>query len=290
MSNIRATELRLIEDIFETKSGYVLDFSNLTFAEFFANEVGVDIYGLVYADAGNSKGKRLRTFLQKGQDKAVAKALNGLWEYRQDQMRRSGAAETIRGAREELSRIIERLGCQPLTGLQRPVESEKVVGDPSTFERLDERFNALHSLAPQQRGYAFERFLKELFDAFGMEAHDAFRTIGEQIDGSFILASETYLLEAKWQNLQTGAMQLHAFQGKVETRPAWARGLFVSYSGFTDDGLRAFGGRRIVLMDGLDISDALRRRLSVADVITAKLRRAVETNSVFIRVRDLFPE
>jgi hypothetical protein len=30
---------------------------------------------------------------------------------------------------------------------------------------------------------------------------------GKQIDGSFILSTETYLLEAKWQNLASGVAE-----------------------------------------------------------------------------------
>jgi hypothetical protein len=40
---IRAIDLRLIDDLFEMGGGYVLDFSNRTFAEFFADEIELDI-------------------------------------------------------------------------------------------------------------------------------------------------------------------------------------------------------------------------------------------------------
>ena len=53
-------------------------------------------------------------------------------------------------------------------------------------------------LEPQPRGYALERYLKALFDANGLAGRASFRLVGEQIDGSFELAGETYLLEAKW--------------------------------------------------------------------------------------------
>ena len=72
--------------------------------------------------------------------------------------------------------------------------------------------------------FFFSQTLKQLFDTFGLEARSAFRLVGEQIDGSFILGEETYLLEAKWQNEQTGIGDLHAFHGKVEQKAAWARG------------------------------------------------------------------
>lgn len=144
-------------------------------------------------------------------------------------------------------------------------------------------------LAPHSRGFAFERFLKDLFDAYGLSARSSFRLIGEQIDGSFVLNKETYLLEAKWQNAPTGAADLHTFEGKLSQKASWSRGLFLSNSGFSNDGLQAFGkGKRIVCMDGFDLSEMLRRRLSVIDVLEAKVRRAAETGRPFIPVRELF--
>ena len=146
----------------------------------------------------------------------------------------------------------------------------------------------LSYLDAQPRGYAFEKFLKQLFDTFGLEARDAFRLRGEQIDGSFVLGNETYLLEAKWQSAQCGNGDLHAFNGKVEQKAAWARGLFISYSGFTEDGLHSFGrGKRVICMDGWDLSEVLTRQLPLTKVLDQKVRRAAETGLAFVRVRDL---
>jgi hypothetical protein len=73
----------------------------------------------------------------------------------------------------------------------------------------------------------------------------------------FLLGDETYLLESKWQNEQTGIGDLHAFHGKVDQKAAWARGLFVSYWGFSDQGLQAFGrGKRVICLDGADLAEA----------------------------------
>jgi restriction endonuclease Mrr len=129
-----------------------------------------------------------------------------------------------------------------------------------------------------------------MFNAFGLEAEKPFRLVGEQIDGSFLLYGDTYLLEAKWQNERTGVADLHVFQGKIENRAAWARGLFVSYSGFTADGLAAFGrARKVICMDGLDLSEALRRKIPLPEVLHRKARKAVEYGVVHARVSDLFP-
>ena len=146
-------------------------------------------------------------------------------------------------------------------------------------------------MEPQARSYAFECFLKELFDIYGLSAQEPFRLRGEQIDGSFLLANEIYLLEAKWQNQVTGVADLDTFHGKIEQKAAWTRGLFVSNSGFTDEGLAAFGrGKRVICMDGLDIYEALSREIPMNHVLDRKVRHAAETGSPFIRVRDLFPE
>ncbi|UUX97764.1 restriction endonuclease [Aquabacterium sp. J223] len=122
-----------------------------------------------------------------------------------------------------------------------------------------------------------------------MQAREPFRLRGEQIDGSFQVQGETYLVEAKWHSAQTPAADLHAFHGKVEQKAAWARGLFISNSGFTPDGLVAFGkAKRVICMDGLDLFETLDRELPLDQVIARKARRAAETGLPFERVREIF--
>ena len=65
MPNIRAIDMKLVDDLFEMSSGYVLDFNDRTMAAFFAEEINVDIYDPVYQDQGTSKAKRLRCYLNK---------------------------------------------------------------------------------------------------------------------------------------------------------------------------------------------------------------------------------
>jgi restriction endonuclease Mrr len=184
--------------------------------------------------------------------------------------------------------LIKRLGGTP-NNAQGPQEAPKPAIDQKRIEKLRDEVVELSKMAPQSRGYAFEAFLKALFDVHGLMARDAFRNRGEQIDGSFVLASETYLLEAKWQNTPTGANDLHGFHGKVEEKAAWTRGLFISHSGFTEDGLFAFGrGKRIVCMDGFDLYEMLARSIPLDHVIDRKVRTAAETGRPFVRVRELF--
>jgi hypothetical protein len=141
-------------------------------------------------------------------------------------------------------------------------------------------------LDPQMRGLRFERFLNELFAGFGLAPGGAFRLVGEQIDGSFKLRG---LVEAKWHGPQIGFADLMTFSGKVAGKASWSRGLFVSNSGFTTDGLEAFSrGRQtnLICADGLDLYEVLSRKASLIDVLDEKARRAAETNRAFVPVRE----
>jgi hypothetical protein len=72
--DLKAVDLKLFGD------GYVMDFTNQTYQDFFRDEVGVEIHNDAYLiDDGNSKGKRLRAFMRKAQKGAIVKALHGLW-------------------------------------------------------------------------------------------------------------------------------------------------------------------------------------------------------------------
>jgi hypothetical protein len=148
----------------------------------------------------------------------------------------------------------------------------------------------ISKLPPQERGLRFEGFLNDLFAAHALAPRNAFRLVGEQIDGSFRLDGQTYLVEAKWHGPQIGFADLMTFSGKVAGKASWSRGLFVSNSGFTGEGLEAFArGRQtnLICADGLDLYEVLAGRVSLVEVLREKERRAAETNRAFVAVRDL---
>jgi len=222
--------------------------------------------------------------LRKEDTNTAIRVLNALWAYRETRRALMGQDEPVPNAHAQLLNLLNRI---------QGKSAQPAATPPPTFEKPDYaglmgKLMTLSGLDPQPRGYAFENFLKQVFGAFGLLPRGGFRTTGEQIDGSFVLAGETYLLEAKWQNAQTPAADLYAFQGKLRARANWARGLFVSYSGFTQDGLTAYGrGGSVVCMDGLDLHDALLGEIPLSHVLEQKVRRSVETGEVFARVRDL---
>lgn len=290
MPIIKTLDMQFLDEIFGMESGYVLDFSDRTMASFFRDELNVDIYDQKYAVNGTSKAKRLRCFLQMVDAQTVARTFDALWTYRLAIRARAGQAESVFNAQSRLLALIDSLngkGIQPISALfgQPPVP----IYDSRTLQHLKADLLRVSTLKPHERGYAFEAFLSKLFNAHNLNAREGFRNRGEQIDGSFELEGEIYLVEAKWHAAKIGVAELFTFEGKINQKAAWARGLFISESGFTDEGLHAFGrGKRIVCMDGLDLSDALDKALPINHVISRKVRHAAETGYSFVRVRDLF--
>lgn len=287
MNSLRSFDLGLIDEILRGgEKGYVLDFSNRTFSEFFVRELNIDIDAPDYATDGTSKAKRLRCFLGKVDDGTAARTLRALWQHR-EALRRQGSPDPFPLAAGQFAAIVARLeGSGPL-GLENVVAAPAV--EAIAFDRFQARLLEIANLPPHQRGYVFEKFLKDLFDAFRLNARDPFRLVGEQIDGSFELGSETYLVEAKWLNHKVGVAELGAFHSKLDQKASWARGLFISFGGFTDEGLQAFGrGRRIVGMDGGDLFHSLGRGIPVDRLISGKVRHAAETGEIFVPFGKLF--
>ncbi|MBR0948648.1 hypothetical protein JQ563_48815 [Bradyrhizobium liaoningense] len=64
MTNLKRSEMRLIDSALGMGSGYVLNFSDRTFAEFFDDEFRIDVDQQRYKTRGTSKANRLRSFIE----------------------------------------------------------------------------------------------------------------------------------------------------------------------------------------------------------------------------------
>lgn len=288
MSSLDSLDLEEVAELvsYPRGYGYVLHFSDPQFAAFFKTEFRVDIGEDRFKDIGTSKGKRLRSFLMQAKDSTAVRALDALWKHRVALLRRNREDDPMPDAEARFQVLKAKLG-----GLQAPAASvaEPPAIDAKILSELKAEVIRITALEPQRRGYAFEEFLQRLFAAHGLKPREPFRNRGEQIDGSFVLGGAVYLLEAKWQSAQTGVADLRGFEGKLQDKARWARGLFLSQSGFTEDGLAAFGrGKQTICMDGLDLYDMLDRGLRFDEVLEGKVRRAAETGLPFTRLRDLF--
>jgi hypothetical protein len=164
---------------------------------------------------------------------------------------------------------------------------------PARLDKVRNELVRLNDMERRARGFAFEKFLNALFALCGLAPRGSFRLVGEQIDGSFQIDTDTYLVEAKWHEQPSGQGELLVFREKVESKSAWSRGLFISYSGFTPDGLTAFAKGRstnIIGMSGQDVYFILGGEISLREAIKLKARRAAETGEFFVSVYELSRE
>lgn len=305
LARLTTTERQILEKLFQMGDGYLLNFSDRTFGEFFRDDVGIDIFDPKYNYRSGSKANRMRGFWQAASDSQVGESVNQLLNYIDahiaiGRLRNEDfpAALIARGhaIAARLTGSVDR-GKSPLHevathGQAAPHPEGRPAPNAEALARLRAAILSMHSLTPQMRGFAFERFLNDLFDVFGLAPRGSFRLVGEQIDGSFQLGHDVYLVEAKWENHKTGQSDLLSFSGKVEGKAQWSRGILISYAGFTEDGLEAFGrgkSTRIICMDGLDLHSVLNQGLTLSEVVNRKMRREGETNQAFVSVRELFP-
>lgn len=290
MPKIKPLDMKLIDLLFEMEGGYVLDFSDRTMSQFFLGELEIDIDDPLFTADGTSKARRLRSFLTLADTPTCVRALKALWQYRQAALANQHKDEPVVNAEGRFLTLIQ--------GLESSSSADVIKGDPFAAVRqvnvdqaaqLKRALLDIHKLAPQARGYAFETFLQQLFEASNLQPRAPFRNTGEQIDGSFQCRGDIYLVEAKWVVNPVGAGELHIFQGKISQKAAWTRGVFISYYGFTDVGLEAFGrGKSLICISGKDINDALEKHIPFTDVIDRKVRAAAETGSVFVPLAKLF--
>lgn len=140
----------------------------------------------------------------------------------------------------------------------------------------------------QAAGIALEKLLNRLFQIFDLNPREAFRVTGEQIDGTFILDHETYLLEAKWEAKPVCEAPLLTFRGKIEGKSGFTRGLFLSINGFTPQALVAITrGKQptFILADGGDLSPVFEQLIRFDDLLRHKVRNLAETGDMLTRAK-----
>jgi hypothetical protein len=76
----------------------------------------------------------------------------------------------------------------------RPPASRVVAINPAKLAELSAQLIGLDRIDLQRRGFEFERFLKDLFEAHNLAPRSSFRLLGEQIDGSLQLTECRRLL------------------------------------------------------------------------------------------------
>lgn len=176
---------------------------------------------------------------------------------------------------------------------RKKINKEKFDSINRKKQRLEELKNEFIELSMakdlQKRGYDLENFFDRLFTLYDIDHKSSFKVIGEQIDGSFSLNNDEYLLEVKWRKDLTAINDLDAFAGKISRRLDNTLGLFISINGFSEDATLAFsGGKKLMyLMDGNDLMGILEERITLPDLLRKKKRAAVQYGNIYLKIKDI---
>ena len=281
MSSISYGEKRLFEELFEMRSGYVLDFSNRTFQEFIFEMLGIDVYRK-YEGENLSKAKILKRLYEDLSDQQVALLLKALLDY----MGEFGDCNDSNKFDKARS-VVDRLGGKMVNLNKSNVNDRcKCIFDYRHF--LDELINlSTKNVSKQSKGYDFEKYLMDIFDAAGLKPRNGYRIEGEQIDGSIYFDGNIYLVEAKWTDCPVNRNDLVVFADKVSRKSNFARGIFISHSGFVENAVNTFTNGKnspIVLMDVREIAWLLENKIDIKDVLTIKIRKLVEEGRCYYNV------
>ena len=276
MSNLTFLEKSKFEKFLGMSTGYVLDFSNRTFAEFVLDSTGLDIYDSRYDYGSGSKANRLRAFWQKEENGLVGRLMSDMLDY-------SGTTGPLQDScRQIVTRLLQD------GSLARFVNGHTRAADCS---RLKEEFLRLAAERDRNKaGLALEKLLNELFEIFELRPRQPFRVVGEQIDGSFELDGQVYLLESKWERDALPEADLLIFRGKIEGKSTFTHGVFIALNDISAparDAITRGKAPSFFVMNGHDLMMVLSEAIGLTDFLRKRVRLLAEEGCVCIPFSEL---
>lgn len=159
------------------------------------------------------------------------------------------------------------------------------------LEELKKEFIGLHDASDRQKaGFQLEKVLNRLFALHALSPREPFRVVGEQIDGSFELDHEVYLVEAKWQQDPSPAADLYVFREKIEGKSKYTRGVFLSINGVSKEALEAISkGKQptFFIIDGYDVMMLLEDNMDLTTFLRHRQRLLAEEGRLTVPFGEL---
>ncbi len=234
--------------------------------------------GLKYRQKNNDPVKESEILTLNGLIKDVGFKFPALWDPEfMSSLRSDGAARAAKIVEQEQA-------AANLRASEKSKRTQELENIKSSFYALAKETNR------QNAGLEFERVLNRLFALFGLKPRLSYRITGEQIDGSFEMDNEIYLVEAKWEANPLSEAPLLVLRGKIEAKSSFTRGVFIAANGFTPDAIKAITqGKQpnFFLIDGYDLTVVLEGHLDLIHLLREKQRHLAEEGAVFFSAKEL---
>ncbi|MFI5452222.1 abortive infection family protein [Pedobacter sp. UC225_61] len=169
MADLNYLEKRLSEKFLDMGGGYVLNFSDRTFRDFFGDTVGIDIDQEKYREGGTSKANRLRTFIRLESNYIVGKVFNELFHVKVA-LEKEQYGTTDHSINQDFLNLCERLKAG---GIVENIDAIKATTDDRDFHLLAK--NIRESIEKNEPEAALDRlhtfvtrFIRELCTNHGV--------------------------------------------------------------------------------------------------------------------------
>lgn len=283
MATFTTIEREMMEDAFDMRSGGVLDMGRRSFAGFIQENLGFDVWS--HPDYINlSRAKALRSILSSIPEAYAGKVLLKLIEYKNFKDIKNCGDKYI----SKLTDIAySKLGRNP-SSKSSPQREKKAIN----HNKLMSLLLAIDSSnqTKQQKGYAFEKFLYELLNAYSLDPRHSYRTEYDQVDGSFTLNDHTVILEAKYRGTEPSKDDLILFSNKLNRRSNTVRGLFICLCKISEKTINYFIGQQnknFVVMTVEEVFLLCQNKYDFTQLLNSKFRHLDETGEIFKHYLEL---
>jgi hypothetical protein len=197
-----------------------------------------------------------------------------------------------RGFRDSLGQTTAERGRQALReadvqyqeSSQRATRSEELC-------RLKEEFLQLTAQTDRNAaGLALEGLLNRLFAICELDPRSPFRVVGEQIDGSFLLDGQVYLVEVKWEKEPLSEGPLLIFRGKIEGKSTFTRGVFIALNDVSAEARHAITQGKspsFIVVNGYDLMMILSEGIALTEFLRKRIRLLAEEGRVCVPFAEI---
>jgi hypothetical protein len=158
MTKLKNYQREGIRNWFCPEPGYVLDFSNRTFAEFFEDHFDINIYADAFSEKGTSKFNRLLAFIELSPPHLVIELLNLMWKRLRSDRDEELEQMAYQSARDEFTVDLELVRARHDSAKQEDEPFVKIISELGTLPSHTavphlERMNAAWNLDTVDREY-----------------------------------------------------------------------------------------------------------------------------------------
>lgn len=164
------------------------------------------------------------------------------------------------------------------------------------FTELEQRWRQLKELPnQQQRGKKFELWLKDLFQAIGLNAVGSFERQDPkaELDGAIHQDIDTFLLEAKWEQKPINGDPVIKLGSRIDSSTTNTNGLLISFSGFNENAIKHAELVRPIkqfLIDRSHLEALLKQKIDGCAWLTLLLNIASRKAKAYIPIEEILNE